>query len=50
MKYLDNEMWRFYERVKNELRDAGCQGLANEIYMRQLKLENQLTKEFLCKN
>lgn len=50
MKYSDNEMWSFYERIKNELRDAGCRGLANEIYKRQLKLESQLTKEFLCQS
>lgn len=49
MDYTKNKMWAFYERVKNELRDNGCQGLANEIYVRQLKLESQLLEEFLCK-
>lgn len=44
-----NELWQTFEKLKNQLRDAGCQGLANQIYKMQLNLEGQLTKEMLCK-
>lgn len=46
--FQNNEVWKTFEKLKNQLRDAGCQGLANEIYKMQLKLESELTKEFLC--
>lgn len=49
MKYQDNPIWNMFEKLKHQLRDAGCQGLANQIYIMQLNLESKLTKEFLCK-
>lgn len=45
----DNKLWQTYEKTKNQLREAGCIGLANEIYRRQLLLEDKLTKEALCR-
>jgi len=50
MKYQNNPIWISLEKLKNQLRDAGCQGLANRIYIMQLELESRLLKEFLCKN
>jgi hypothetical protein len=48
--FENNELWQKYEKLKNRLRDAGCQGLANEIYKRQMMLEAKLTEEFVCRN
>lgn len=48
--FKDNELWQKYEKLKNTLKQAGCNGLANEIYKRQLLLEDKLTKELICKS
>jgi len=48
--FQNDKMWNTLEKLKNDLRDAGCQGLANQIYIMQLKLESKITKEFLCRN
>lgn len=47
--FQNNELWQTFEKLKNQLRDAGCQGLANQIYKMQMALEAKLTKELLCK-
>jgi len=50
MKFSDNILWTKLENFKNQLKNIGEQDLANEVYKRQLKLEDELTKEFVCQN
>jgi len=45
--FQNDKMWNTLEKLKNDLRDAGCQGLANQIYIMQLKLEKNNKRVFM---
>jgi len=47
--FQNDRMWQTLEKLKHQLRDAGCRGLANQIYVIQMKLEAKITKDYLCK-
>lgn len=49
MDFTKNELWVFLEKVKHQLRNNGCQTLANDAYKRQLLLESQLIRDNQCK-
>lgn len=44
-----NQTWTWFEQIKNYLKEIGEQELANKIYVQQLKLENELIKEWIVK-